>query len=278
MLEINYVNTVKSIQYGHTRGKAPVIDFHLHDGYEIYFLLSGDVNYFIEKKVYPIKYGDLFITNNHEIHKPSFQSQAPYERIILQFDPSMVKPFNSPTFDLLHCFVNRPKGEQNKLSLNKNQLEDIMRIFDKFEELDTSSSNGSDILKLIYLVELLVFLNRIFVSTQHVEEHPNVPDKLIPVLDYIDENLEADLSLELLEQRFFINRFHLSRLFKKSTGSNIHQYVIFKRVSKAKKLLSEGFSVTETCALSGFSDYSNFIRTFKKTTGISPGQYKKRYA
>jgi len=56
---------------------------------------------------------------------------------------------------------------------------------------------------------------------------------------------------------------------------NLHEYIIFKRVARAKKLLMEGKSVTETCHLSGFNDYSNFIRTFKRTVGISPGKYSK---
>jgi AraC-like DNA-binding protein len=265
----NYVN------YMHIKSNIKPIDFHLHDGLEIYFLVSGDVNYFIEKRVYPLKYGDLIITNEYEVHTPSYLSGKTYERIILQFKSEILQKFSLPNFNLLNCFKNRPLGEQNKICLNKNQLEEILRFFRKIENASNSDLPGSEILKLTSFIDLLVFINKIFMSIEPIEEHLNVPEKLIPILNYIDINLDNKLSLELFEKKFYINRFYLSRLFKISTGVNIHEYITFKRISKAKKLLSEGFSVTDSCIKSGFIDYSNFIRVFKKIVGVPPGNYRK---
>jgi len=50
---------------------------------------------------------------------------------------------------------------------------------------------------------------------------------------------------------------------------------VVKRVALAKELLSQGHTVLEACHLSGFHDYSNFIRTFRQTTGYTPGQFKR---
>lgn len=278
MLETYYENISKAINYGRSRVDTPEdYEFHLHNFFEIYFFISGDVNYFIEKKVYPLKYGDLLIINNHEIHKPTFRSRSPYERIVIHFEPEVVRLLSAPDFDLLNCFIHRPIGEQNKVALSPSQTEEILRLFYKIEHLENVKPAGWKVLKLTYFLEILVLVNRAFMNVPLEEDHTNIPEKLAPLLDYIDANLETDLSLEFLENNFYLNRFYLSRLFKKSTGSSIHEYILFKRISKAKKLLSEGHSVTETCMLSGFSDYSNFIRMFKKTTGISPGQYGKKY-
>ncbi len=276
MLELYYSDIANSIRYAYSKGEiAQQSDFHLHDRFEIYFFISGDVNYFIEKKMYPLKYGDLLIINDHEIHKPSFLSNNTYERITIHFNPSIPKLLGSPDFDLLHCFTCRPKGEQNKINLDSDQIKKILELFHKIENSGKSNSDGSDVLKLTYFIELLVFINRAFLSIKQEKEHPNVPEKLIPILDYIDKNPESDLSLEGLEQKFYIDRFYLSHLFKKSTGVNIHEYIILKRISQAKKLLSEGLNVTDTCQASGFNDYSNFIRIFRKTVGTSPGQFRK---
>lgn len=275
MPDLYSIKTPDYVNYMHVKSKIIPINFHLHDGLEIYFLVSGDVNYFIEKRVYPLKYGDLIITNNYEVHTPSFQSGKTYERIILQFKSEIPQRFSSPNFNLLNCFINRPLGEQNKISLNKNQLEEILRFFNKIENANNSDLPGSDILKLTSFIDLLVFINNIFMNIEPIEEHPNVPDKLIPILNYIDSNLDNELTLDLFEKQFYINRFYLSRLFKASTGINIHEYITFKRISKAKKLLSAGFSVTDSCMKSGFIDYSNYIRVFKKIIGIPPGKYKK---
>jgi AraC-like DNA-binding protein len=265
----------KQVNYMHLKGEIIPIDFHLHDGFEIYFLISGDVNYFVEKKVYPLNYGDLIITNSYEVHKPSFQSGKVYERIILQFKAELPEIFSLPQFYLLNCFMNRPLGSRNKISLNKNQLEEFLILLNRIENASNFNFPGDEILQLTSFIELLVFVNRAFEDIQLVEEYPNVPEKLVPILDYIDNNLDSELSLELFENNFYINKFYLCRLFKESTGINIHEYVTFKRISKAKKLLSIGLNVTDSCMMSGFIDYSNFIRVFKKIVGISPGQYKK---
>ncbi len=275
MPEMYYIKAADKVGYYHIKGEVPNVDFHFHDGCEIYFLFSGDLNYFVEKKVYPAKYGDLFITNANEVHTPSFKSDSFYERIYIQFDPSVATLFSSPDFDLLNCFNNRPKGERNRISLISSQIEDILRLFYKIENAARNPANGADILKIAYFIELLVFINRIFMNVQQFEEQSDIPEKLVQLFDYIEDNLDSDLSLETLEQKFYINRFYLSRLFKKSTGINIHGYILLKRISWAKKLLIEGRSVTDACQMSGFNDYSNFIRIFKKTVGVSPGRYRK---
>lgn len=262
------------IDYLRINTSYPNVDFHLHEGFEIYFLISGDINYFVEKTVYSVKYGDLIITNNHEIHKPNFLSNKNYERITLIFDPAYIKPFSALDFDLLHCFINRPRGEQNKITLNDEQRENVLRLFHLFEQLTKTPKAGNDILKLGHLLELLVYINRLFLKSEYSDENKSTPPKLIPILDFIDKNLEGDLSLSAIEKKFFLDKFYINRLFKKCTGSTIHDYIIYKRISMAKKLMSGGFTATESCYKSGFNDYSNFSKMFKKTVGISPKSYK----
>ena len=63
-------------------------------------------------------------------------------------------------------------------------------------------------------------------------------------------------------------------MFNRYCGTTVTKYIISKRITEAKKLLSNGKSVTETAFASGFNDYANFIRTFKKTVGVPPGKYK----
>jgi len=268
-------NSGYAINYGHTITSNPKgMDFHLHNRFEIYFFISGNVNYFIEKKTYRLKYGDLLLMNSHEIHKPSFSPGEPYERIVIHFDPSIVRIFGSYGQELLNCFIKRPCGEKNRISLLENQSKEIMGYFNYIEKLNPDDIN-SKILKLTRFIELLIFINRVFSITTPNNNYINVPDNLLPVLDYIDNNLEDNLSLKRLEEKFYFNRFYLSRLFKKSTGRSLHEYIVLKRISKAKALFSDGKRVSEACSMSGFNDYSNFLRMFKRIVGKTPGQYRK---
>lgn len=272
-------------QYSHRRMETPPrMDFHLHDRFEVYIFITGEVNYLIEKKVYPLQYGDLLIMNNRELHKPTFRSDAVYENIVVHFDPAVADLWRSADdYAMLDCFVNRPNGEGNRIRLTPRQLDEALSICHRTEQLSRSSLEGGGLLLTAYMTELLVLVNQAFrqqVARPDDDAADSPPaavhEKLAPVLDFIDRHPERDLSLEALEGLFFMNRYYLSRLFRRATGSTIHEYILLKRIARAKKLLQEGLSVTEACQLSGFNDYSNFIRMFKRFVGMPPGQYRKR--
>lgn len=279
MLKSYYLNEKTSLIYHHIKSSKPLnIDFHLHNTFEIYFFISGSANYLIEEKVYSLKYGDLLIINSNEIHKPAFKSDEAYERIIIHFEPAIPRLFNIPAGDLLSYFTNRPNGEKNKVSLNNQQLEQILKLFNKIEQAEKNANSWSSLLKLTSFIELLVFINSIYDKSQITDEPVYIPEKLAPVLSYISLNLANDLSLKTLEQIFYINRYHMCKLFKKYTGSSLHEYIIYERISKAKLLLSRGSDITDACIGSGFSDYSNFLRMFKKAVGVTPGNFRKSTA
>lgn len=267
-------NTHKFL-FGHARSGVIDIDFHLHDGFEIYYLISGDVNYFVEKKIYELKKGDVIITNKSEIHKPHFKSDKTYERIIVQFSKDIPILFGTDNYNLLNCFNNRQKGENNLIRLNRDIHEELLVLFDKLEKTSHDKNPSDKILRNTYLIQILVLLNNNFVNTNNSDINTNIPRKISPILDYINENLNSDLSLNSIEEIFFINKYYFSRLFKKSTGINPHEYIVYKRLAWSKELLAEGYSVTEVSNMTGFNDYANFLRVFKNAIGISPGLYRK---
>ncbi|MCD1260561.1 AraC family transcriptional regulator [Paenibacillus athensensis] len=273
-----YPNHEHAITLYHNRTLEPQpFDFHLHqDLYEIYFFLSGDVHYFIEKQVYPLQHGDLLVMNSNELHRPNFRTpRQRYEVLVIHFDPRQAARFSSPHFDLLHCFTQRPPGENNRLRLNPHQIEDILRLYERMKACaQPDAAPGADILYVTAFIELLVFINQAFSRQDEPQKNAHIPEKLSALLAYIDGHLDQDLSLETLESTFFMNRSYLCRLFKKHTGSTIHEHILFKRIARAKSLLREGSTVTDACQLSGFNDYSNFIRTFKKAVGLPPRQYQ----
>ena len=100
-------------------------------------------------------------------------------------------------------------------------------------------------------------------------------DTVIATKNFIENNYEKDLKLDLLSKILLTSKYHLQRLFKKNYGITPKQYLTDLRIRKAKELLAEGVSVTETCFSVGFESLGSFSSLFKSKTGCSPIQYQK---
>lgn len=96
----------------------------------------------------------------------------------------------------------------------------------------------------------------------------------IGVRNYIDNNYDKNLNLDLLSRFHFVSKFHLLRLFKKHYGQTPRQYIIDKRIEKAKEQLKYGMSVTQTCFAVGFESLGSFSALFRTKTGKSPSEFQ----
>jgi AraC family transcriptional regulator len=96
------------------------------------------------------------------------------------------------------------------------------------------------------------------------------------VIEYIHDHLDAELSLDHLAAVAHVSPYHFARLFKHSTGLPPHQYVIARRVERAKELLREPDrpALAEVATEVGFSDQSHFTRHFKRLVGVTPRQFR----
>ena len=99
--------------------------------------------------------------------------------------------------------------------------------------------------------------------------HSQVDD----ILSYINNHIGQPLSLTELAAKFFISESYICRIFKSTTGTTVNKYITARRISIAKSFLAEGVSVTDVCVRCGFNDYSNFLKSFTKSVGISPKKY-----
>lgn len=270
--------TTPDFEYFHYIDKSTMeIDYHNHDFYEVYFFISGKVTYIIEGRSYKLKPGDILLIHNHQLHKPIIEWGENYERIVLWVNPGFLHKQSSENSLLAMCFESSYQSGSNLIRCDSSLHDDIKTSLRKFEKACNSISFGSNVLKNIYLIELTVYLNKAYLQDYDNEIETDIESnkKIDSVIKYINQNLSSDLSLDSLSSNFYISKYHLLREFKKYTGYTIHQFIQQKRLIMAKSLLREGYQITEVCTKCGFGDYSNFIRTFKKAFGLSPGKYGK---
>ncbi len=96
-------------------------------------------------------------------------------------------------------------------------------------------------------------------------------EKLVRAVEYIQDQLAADLTVSGIAQAVGMSPYYFTRLFKESTGQSPHQYVVEARVRKAKKLLTTGkFTISEAAHHVGFVDQSHLTRHFKRVFGLPP--------
>ena len=148
-----------------------------------------------------------------------------------------------------------------------------------FEEYDLASS--SDYIRDMRINEKLGTLLTLLMEQSWHPESMTVSRKrleLASVKVYLDEHYTGKIALDDLSEHFFINKFYLSKIFKETYGTTVNNYLISKRITRAKQLLRfTDMTVDEVGAAVGMGDANYFSRMFRKVEGISPREYRKQW-
>ncbi|QEH39006.1 Multiple antibiotic resistance protein MarA [Aquisphaera giovannonii] len=144
---------------------------------------------------------------------------------------------------------------------------------------ELTAEGGGDRLAVESLGNLLaVHLLRQVVAPRRPERGPDgaMPrGRLRAVVEYIEDHLEAGTSLERMAAAARLSPYHFARQFKAATGLPPHQFVILRRVERAKQLLHAGdLSLSEVAAQAGFSSQSALGHHFKRLVGVTPRQFR----
>ncbi|MCM1135533.1 MAG: AraC family transcriptional regulator [Clostridium sp.] len=255
----------------HLYKEEKTMDMHIHDCYELYYSISGGKQFLIDNKIYTIDPGDIFIINQYESHSIT-QVDKIHERIVLSIYPEYMKRISSPETNLDACFSDRAENFSHKLPLNKEQQNRFLYYINK---ITGATGYGHDLIEQTAFMELMLLINGAL-RTIHLPDAANrhtYNHQVDDILAYINLNIASPITIGQLAGEFFLSESYICRIFKSATGTTINKYISARRISIAKSLLSDGLSVTEAYEKSGFSDYSNFFKTFTKAVGISPKKY-----
>ncbi len=263
----------KNFAIAHLYNEEKTLDVHIHDCYEIYYSISGGKQFLIDNKFYIIQPGDVFLINKYESHYLSQIDQMIHERIVISIHPDYLKQLSTINTDLNYCFSYRETGFSHRISLDKEQQQ---RFIYYTHKITSASGFGEDIMERSAFTELMVLLNKAF-YTQCQSDFEDISyqynQQVDQILDYINQNIDHPITIEHLSKQFFLSESYICRIFKATTGTTINKYLIARRISIAKSLLVEGINVSDACERCGFNDYSNFLKAFTKTVGISPKKY-----
>lgn len=268
---IEYTNKNNSFGCFYSELRSSTTDIHVHECCEILYCISGSKTIFIGDRVYDADSGDVFLLNPFEAHKIT-ASQPIFKRFVMQVHPAFLYNNSTPETDLSYGFYTRGEYITQKLSLGTDEM---LKMNSFIEGLGASHSFGDDVLKQLCAIEMIVFLNELFLekNKNHAHRYSFENKTIEQSLRFINNNFDSPLSLEIIAKNSYISVNELCRLFKKHLGTTVTKYILSKRITEAKKMLNAGKSVGDTAHGCGFQDYANFIRSFKKIVGVSPGKY-----
>ncbi len=236
---------------------------HMHEYFEIYFNLSGDVSIVVENNTYSVSKGTVIITNPFEYHHCIYHSTLEHNHYCLHFSCIGNKKFLAP-------FLEREKGKNNCITLSSEATSAMINHIEKLIQI----SDSSEIDAVCHFLRILQIIQDNTLNN-NTDVPKIIPENLAKVLDIIDSSYQHPISVATLAADIYVSINTLERYFKRYLNLSPTEYIKRKRLSAALTLLKNNTPVSSVASQCGFSDTSNFIQVFKRSFGKTPYQYLK---
>lgn len=234
---------------------------HIHNCYEIYVNVSGDVSFLVENRLYPIQNGDAVITRPGEMHLCVYNSSCIHEHFCLWIE--------APEGSTLLSFLNEPEF-CNRYSPDSETRQKILGLLYRLDNLNRPLNRALE--RTCCFLQLL----SLFVGKPEPERKNQVamPGELQRMLDYINRHFREIQHVRDIFGLFYVSPSTANRWFKKYIHLSPGEFLQGKKLACAQQLLLRGLNVSQVSLQCGFSDCSHFIAVFKQKFGETPYKYK----
>jgi AraC-like DNA-binding protein/mannose-6-phosphate isomerase-like protein (cupin superfamily) len=242
---------------------------HRHDFCEVIYVSDGRGLVRVGELQLPMKKGDVLIYNAGVPHEEESDPDSPMELYFMALGGLKITdlPDNHllpPGLDLLY-----PSGDMAPVFANC-----FHNMIGEFEQKNPFFAEVTQNLALIMVMHIFRLINESTDVHTHLLQRNRSVEQAV---NFINSNLNQDLTLELVAQQCHMSKYHLSHLFTQHQGTSIGKYILRCRMLEASRLLREtDWGVKDIAPSVGFQDISYFCRTFKREVGITPLQYRKR--
>ena len=251
---------VSSAKYGGDWHSTP----HTHNFTELFYVIGGVGQFYIEGEIHPVSANDLVIVNPYYEHTEISFNSNPLEYIVLGIEGLELSFHDDP--ENRYCIVNFQNIEQNILFCLQSMLKEI-----------ESKTPGYEIIcqDLMNILTILIMRQTNYSATM-APARKNSPRLCANIKKYIDEHYKENLTLDSLAKLTNVSKYYLVHTFTAEYEISPINYMISRRIEEAKHLLkNHDYSLALISHTIGFSSPSYFSQTFKKATGMSPNEYRK---
>ena len=243
---------------------------HNHsDRCELLFVRNGASRYVIDHQVFPIKKGDMVITNCGTLHDDLLEQQDNVAYYSIAIDHLQIPGL--PENHLIAESVRPvfPTGEHYNV---------FNGLFRSIYELLVSNEPGIEETCNYLMLSVLSLVLKIANQADTENTETSQSSMIMDIRQYLDQNYMNDLSLQSISNEFHISTYYLAHIFKEETGYSPMNYIIRRRIGEAQSLLiTTRRSITDIASQVGFSNPNNFNIQFQKQVGLSPRAYRKTY-
>lgn len=249
--------------------------FHFHDYTELFFYVSGDVDFLVDDRYLSMAPGSILLIRRNLLHRPFIKSDRVYERFYFGVPDDFFDGMDRAPNPLAFW-----SGESCLLRPDRTVWDRIYKLARQICNAQEEGERNREYLCFSWFLQLLHLLDG-SQSRQGVNwtaEEDGLSSPLVrEVLAYIQTHLTEISSVRELAERFHVNPAYLSALFSGQMNVTLKQYLTAKRISAAKNSLRDGKTVSETAYECGFSSPSHLITVFRATTGLTPGTYQAEH-
>lgn len=236
---------------------------HIHNCYEIYVNISGNISFLVDNRLYPIKKGDIIFTKPGDVHLCIYRSNCIHEHFCLWIDA----PSSSP----LVSFAYEPDFSPF-IALEETARESFLKLLHRLSKAESESSSA--LTRTAVICQLFELLQGHRENALQKAE-PQLPEEMQQILTYLNTHFYEIQYVKDIYDKFYVSPATLNRWFRKYIHISPRDFLESKKLAYARQLLGRGYSVTEAGIQSGFSDCSYFITVFKKKFGTTPMSYKR---
>ncbi len=252
----------------HVQSKRFLI--HSHPYYELHFFIAGDVEMFFAGQTLLARPFGMTLIPPDVPHGLRVLSTRPYERYTVHFTEDLIS--EECRGILLQIFrTDRFPARNNHLpSLGSTN---ILHVFQELIRMCALPKEERDLLAPAMIQSLLtsVYVNMLDIVPMP-EREENAAVTVQEIRNYLDIHYIEKLTLDQLAAVFFCSKGYLNTVFRREMSMSVMQYVTHRRLQYAKALIENGYTAINACGIAGFSDYSNFYRSYTKHFNVSPSQ------
>ncbi len=249
----------RMVRYSCSRVHTLVEWSHFHHEFEIVYVVKGGTVAVCDGVENKLTAGDLFIAFPHHVH--SYRDSKDIELQLLVFSPEEFSGFEElfkikrPIYPVIH-----------------NCSDSIQRVMEEINTIDFYAEYGEQ--KLFGYMTVL--LSEIFSQLELCDRTRSDTDNIQRILQYCSVNYMNKITLDVLSQDLYINRYHISHIFNDALGMSITDYINNLRIIQAERLLrKDNFSIAEIAQTVGFSNQRTFNRVFLAQKGMTPSEFRK---